>query len=371
MTKLIYLIFFSLSLGQFGRLSFLNQLVNVNLHDILIFLFILSVTLRYRMRLLQFIKKDKHTLLVITAFSFSLVIGSWNFNVFQNLIGFLYLSRLVMYLIFFLCLNFWKKQEREIDRILMSGFYFFVVMIILFGLGQYLLYPNLRNLYYLGWDPHQFRIFATFFDTTTAGVIFAMTVTYLLAKPGKHVVKAVAAVSFILMLLTYSRVTFISFIISSIHFLKTRISLKYMSLLFTIFVGLLVLLPRPFGEGVKLERLFTVYSRTEDINQGLQLFSKSPLLGVGYNRIGFFKDKNDGKFPSHATFGFSSSYIIILASAGIVGFIAFLLWLVNLFRKGSSVSKTILILILVASLFDNVILNSFVMTLFFLMYYFS
>src|SRR3989338_9538497 len=98
MTKLIYLIFFSLSLGQFGRLSFLNQLVNVNLHDILIFLFILSVTLRYRMRLLQFIKKDKHTLLVITAFSFSLVIGSWNFNVFQNLIGFLYLSRLVMYL---------------------------------------------------------------------------------------------------------------------------------------------------------------------------------------------------------------------------------------------------------------------------------
>ncbi|OGK21639.1 hypothetical protein A3C23_02585 [Candidatus Roizmanbacteria bacterium RIFCSPHIGHO2_02_FULL_37_13b] len=375
MNWLIYLLFIALSFGQLARISFLNQVININLHDVIIFSFILFAFLRYRQRLYLFIIKEKLILLLIAIFSISLIISFWNFSLLQNSVGLLYLSRLVMYLLFFISLSYWRRHEKQSEHILKQGFYIFTSLIIFFGLIQYFVYSNLRNLYYLGWDPHQSRVFATFFDTTISGLIFSMVILILISlaiKTPKSLKKKLLIFGFVgvfaLMMLTYSRITYLSSIIACLYYFRNKLKTSYLIISMIIFFGLIWLLPRPFGEGVKLERLFTISSRVEDIRSGLQVFSKSPIIGVGYNRIGYVKNQEKSIIPSHATFGFASSYIIILASTGMAGFLIFLKWLLDLFKRGDNVSQTLMILILVASLFDNVFLNSFILILFFLLY---
>ena len=37
-------------------------------------------------------------------------------------------------------------------------------------------YPDLRNLWYLGWDPHYYRVFATLLDPNYVGILLVLTI---------------------------------------------------------------------------------------------------------------------------------------------------------------------------------------------------
>ena len=47
-------------------------------------------------------------------------------------------------------------------------------LIVLLGFIQLMFYPALRNLYYLGWDEHLYRMFSTFLDPNFAGAFFVL-----------------------------------------------------------------------------------------------------------------------------------------------------------------------------------------------------
>src|SRR3989344_1662042 len=97
--------------------------------------------------------------LIITRFRYGLTNMNW-------LISGLYLVRFTLYS-FLVVIGVWLKKTA---RISLPGLFISGSMIALLGLLQYWLYPELRNLYYLGWDPHHYRVFSTMLDPNFIGI---------------------------------------------------------------------------------------------------------------------------------------------------------------------------------------------------------
>jgi hypothetical protein len=124
-----------------------------------------------------------------------------------------------------------------------------------------------------------------------------------------------------------------------------------------------VLVPKPFGEGVSLLRVASVNSRLRDYQVGLSMAQKKPLLGYGYNRIRYAKEKLDlakTDDRSHAISSFHSSFLIILVTTGVVGLLAALALMVQYGTRNREFLP-ILLYICSMSLFDNVLLHVFVL----------
>jgi O-antigen ligase len=295
------------------------------------------------------------------------VYESWNYSALQNLVGLAYLLRLIMYISFFYLL---VTSTSEIKKMAYKSFWIFVILVPLFCIIQYSLYPDLRNLYYLGWDPHLSRVFGSFFDSSVTGTILTLIFFWILVfikdpikKNASLILKLfLMLVVFILILLTYSRITYIEFILGIIWFCYAKIGLIKTAGLIGVFAALLILLPRPFGESVKLERIFTIQSRIEDYQQGIQLFLHNPIIGYGFDRLKYVRGID---VASHAG-NYSSSFLTILVSSGILGFAGFIYFLSRLYMSIPKEMRVFLIIILAGSLFDNLFLDNFVLLTLFL-----
>ena len=83
------------------------------------------------------------------------------------------------------------------------------------GLMQFFLYPDLRNLMYLGWDPHYYRLFSTLLDPNFVGIILVLTLILgcgLWKKKQKNFFLMIGQlIGFVSLLLTYSRSSYVSF----------------------------------------------------------------------------------------------------------------------------------------------------------------
>ena len=164
---LVPLFFVSFSLGEIARIQFPNS-ITVGLFDISV------VSLSFY--ILAKTRKSKFTLkipiiLFILISLFSLGINFRRYELDQFLIGSLYLLRWIAYTgVYFSATSLSDKGKKYTLRFMMlSG-----IFIVFFGYLQFLFYPSLRNLYYLGWDEHIHRMFSTFLDPNFAGVVFVL-----------------------------------------------------------------------------------------------------------------------------------------------------------------------------------------------------
>lgn len=362
MKYLLYLVFILLSFGQLQRVSFAGGQINIYLHEIVMGLVVLTG--------IRGIKEIGRTGKIIFIFLGLLLISYinnfWKFSLVENLVGFFYFARLALYFGFFIVILVQGNRKDIIRAIGIFGW-----LVIIFSFFQYFLYPDLRNLYYLGWDPHLYRVFGPFFDPTVAGIIFVILAFGPHSVPrndgdfvrGKEIemlklVKSFALV--ILILLTYSRITYFVFIVGAIYYFKNIISYKKIVFAIGAFLLLILILPRPSGQGVRLERTFSIESRIVDMRQGIELWKKNPLIGVGYNRIRFFKNTSP---DSHAASAFSSSVVTLLAAAGLIGLIAGIGVIVGMWKSTDKLGKTLIIVVSAASFLDNIFLNNFVLLL--------
>ena len=89
---------------------------------------------------------------------------------------------------------------------------------------------------------------------------------------------------------------------------------------------LIPLLPRPPGEGVKLERLHSVYAKAQNFSETVTIISKNPLFGVGFNNICAARIRyiGDPGYKSHACSGSDSSLLFVAATTALVGLLVFL-----------------------------------------------
>ncbi len=364
---LLYITFILFSFGQLGRISFFGQQVNIYIYEIPLVLLTFFLLIRSK---LEPIKNFYKTFPAVYWFFFWLLltflVGVSHFSLFQNSVGILYFLRLLSYFLFFFYLLYEAKKNKKIIVTLTRCVEIFIVLTIFFSLIQYFLYPNLRNLQYLGWDPHLFRLFGLFFDTSLAAAVYGLIFLFLILK---WPIALFIFIYFVFILLTYSRMVYLVFSTVFILILLSKKYFKPIGIFILLMIVGLVLIPKPGGAGVNLLRYFSIQSRFSDYQTALQIISRNPLVGYGYDRIRYVKEalgllaQNEADI-SHAGAAFSSSYLIILVSSGLIGLTLFLASLVQLGIKNKTWGFFILFIALL-SLSDNIVLQPFVLFLLF------
>ena len=368
---LIFTAFFFVSLGQLGRVSLINQQVNFHLYEIVLFLLMICLFVRYRFKPIAWsLTKVKSFYFFAVLMVFSVFISLFHYSSGENLIAILYLIRLIGYFIFFFYLRFYAKEIKN-KKILFNGLAIFIGITVLTSLVQYIFYPDLRNLFYLGWDPHLYRLFGLFFDTSIGGVIYGMIFIYLLIdKPFKNKVINLTLLFtfFVFIVLTFSRSLYLALSICIFIILMKNKSYKSFIFYLLFFIFFVMIVPKPFGEGVNLLRISSIESRSKNYFQAINIWKKNPLFGIGYNHIRYEKIKSgvDEKdlLTSHAGASFHSSFLIILVTGGIVGLIGFL-WLLYQLSKLNSFLQVLIVFLSLLSLSDNIILHPFVLFILF------
>ena len=172
----LFLIFFAV-LGEISRI-YLGSAVAISFLDISSVLSLIYIAVFYfRHNDNDVFKNLKYFLFFYIICFISLVFNLKNFSLNQILIGSLYLFRFISYSsIYFLVKIIFKKNSRFVEIILLAWGLIFIFL----GFLQYFLYPNLRNLYYLGWDDHLYRLFSTFLDPNFAGLFIASFLFFIL-----------------------------------------------------------------------------------------------------------------------------------------------------------------------------------------------
>ncbi len=245
--------------------------------------------------------------------------------------------------------------------------------IAILGLIQYGIYPDTRDFKLLGWDDHYYRLISTLFDPGFTGILLTIgaivSLGFVIAtqrSSWKSIVGvATFCISFVALLLTYSRASYLAFLIALVFFaLRTK---KYLTLvLLPLFVMCIFLLPRPGGEGVKLERTASVVARIDSVNDSFSEFSFSNvLIGKGWywkKQVQPTSIVGDQTVPNHSSAP-ENSFVFVFSSLGIIGLllcgsIVFLL----LQRSAFSVEvTTIMLAVSVHALFTNTFFYPFIL----------
>ncbi|MBI2641182.1 O-antigen ligase family protein [Candidatus Roizmanbacteria bacterium] len=257
------------------------------------------------------------------------------------------------------------QGKTDFKNTLRQGLIIFILLTPVASIIQYFLYPNLRNLQYLGWDPHLYRLFGLFFDTSVAGAIYAL-LFLLIFLSGKKLMKNDILRNFLLVtfmifsVLTYSRSLYLALpVVVSLYFIAKK---QYVlpAVFFISFLIFISLSPKPFGEGVNLGRTFSIESRFNDYQLAFKLWKKNPLFGIGYNRIRYVKNE----LVNHAGASLHSSFLIVLVTGGMAGLILFLFALLKI-ASLSEYSHYAMVLLGLLSFADNILLHPFVLLLLF------
>ncbi len=375
MMALVYSIFFLFSLGNIGRLSFAGQQINIYLYEILLGIYLLLLIWKYRLTpLKEAYKKYKSILIFLAVLLLSYLLSLMSFSLSQNLISLLYFVRLIFYFFVFFYLAWLVIDIPTVNKKLTSGLIFFSLLTLIFSGVQYFLYPDLRNLFYLGWDPHLYRAFGLYLDTSIAAAIYGILLLFLLIniskiQLAKYLKLALIVVYSLLGLLTYSRGFYLAILLTLIIYLISLRKYLYIVFLLLTFFCLLFLLPKKFGEGVNLLRTFSIVSRIQENKTAITIWQKKPIFGIGYNRIRYEKERTgflrgEDIDTNHSAASFPSSFLIILTTGGIIGLLSFVWVLLDLAR----ISQTALLLIIftfIFSLYDNILLHPFILFLLF------
>ena len=330
------LLILSFPIAEVGRFQFSNG-VAVSVNDILLMILVIAWIGSH---LLNKRKIDKNSLtkpiLVFVGVALiSLIVNVPHLSFMNFLISFSYLLRWALYTsLFFIVNEFDKKFKNKIPYLMLfSG-----VIVVVAGYIQYFLYPSLRNLFYLGWDEHLYRMFSSFLDPNFAGTFFVLlfifilglNYRYLKTNLNKAVVLGVLNIFVLLAVyLTYSRSAFVMLAVSLSAFLFL---IKKWKLIVFALIGLLLIvliIPRSFQtEGTNLLRTFSSEQRIVSSQIALKIFESSPVFGVGFNSYRYAQNKiglnNQTWQTTHSGAGTDNSFLFVLATTGIIGMISYL-----------------------------------------------
>ncbi len=359
--NLLFLYFILFPLGQLAKFKQINLTDLLVLFSSLIFIFTKGK---------NYPKASKEVFFTITVFIFSIIFSVIFFDLKSIKPGIPYLIRFLSYLIFYFAIFDLLKVYPKMKNVLINCLILDGVIVSIFGILQYILLPDLRYLYYFGWDDHYFRLVSTYLDPAFTGIILVLTDILLFTKlkNNKKTVRSLIFVVTTALLLTYSRSSFLALIIGSIFYLLQK-NKKIIALVFPLlFLASLPFLPRPSSEGVKLERINSVVLKFENYKDSLNLVKISPVFGIGFDNICEAKikilNKNDS-FNSHSCQGLDNSFLFILATTGVVGLLSYITYgfslIKNLKKENFAVAIGIISAVLVHSAFTNTLFYSWIM----------
>ena len=360
------LLFFALLLGQILRFETLGAAV-MGLDLVIFFLFIRNI---FSIKNFIFRKEEKIipplSLFILIAL-LSLFIYSFSLTSGQTIISLLYLVRFILYCsIYFITKRYIAKQQIS-KNFLNNGLLLAGLGVALLGFIQLIFYPDIRNLYYLGWDPHFGRLVSTTFDPNFTGIIlvmaFFLSLNQIIFNKNKKRIFyfIVSIILFIALVFTYSRSSYLALTIGLLSWGALQNKVKYSLVFITILALAIFIVPKPQGEGGKLTRTSTTSARVTSWYQSVILWRKSPVIGFGFNTLAFVKEKyqllplTNNSYPNHAAAGADNSLLFVLLTTGLVGLGSFC-WLIWEIFKKLSFDKVYLPFfssVLIHSLFQN------------------
>jgi O-antigen ligase len=258
----------------------------------------------------------------------------------------LYLVRFVSYaLLFPLVLQFDQKFKKKIKLfLLIDG-----LVIVIFGFLQYFFYNGLGNLFYLGWDEHKHRIFSIFFDPNFAGAFFVLYLLFVggflfnAVKKKKQkeqiIFSSIMLLTLLAVFLTFSRSALLTLIVgaSTLLFLINKKKLLLWVFGAIILFGIIAS-PKFDDENMNLFRGASSSARLGNYAVAIKVFQNHPVVGVGFNSYRYTKelygfDHEWIKAPSHADAGVDNSFLFVLATTGIIGFVVYAWLWVNILKR--------------------------------------
>lgn len=366
----------ALSLGDLGRIQFENGIA-ITIYDLSVGAFVSAWALFGR-------KKDslvflKPILLFAAIALISLLLNSHRLSLTEFFVSFLYLVRWIFYAaIAWAVLGFDSNFKQKVPFLTVFVAFIFVVIP---GFFQYFFYPDLRNLRYLGWDEHLYRLFSTFLDPNFAACAFSLIFVLILTMLLKRKINSrfmffflllSAFFTFIAILLTYSRSGYLMFFVSVIFLLFLLGKKRYSLILLTLFALGIFLIPKNLeGEGVKLLRTASFLNRLESAENAITIFKDSPVFGIGFNAFRYAQKrydfiKGESWQVTHSGAGTDNSFLFVLATTGIIGFLSYLYLLASIIKrayqnyrlkKSNDLSRLISVLVIVS--YAGLIINSF------------
>lgn len=355
----IFLIFFPL--GEIARF---------NLGDISITLLDLGVgviSLLYLSRIISKNKKITGTLLKPILFFLLVCLVSLSLNInilkqYESFSSFMYLVRYALYV----SVYFWIKDLNiQLKKTISSLMIFSGFIILLVGFVQYFLYPDLRNLYYLGWDEHLYRMFSTFLDPNFLGSFLVLYLFFVLrTKDIKINFKIILIIlTGIGIFLTFSRSAYGMLLsVGLIYgFLTNKRKMFIVVSIFFIILGLVIVKVSNKSEGTNLFRTASNTARIKSMQNALIIFKDRPFFGVGFNSYRYAQRKygfiDDNKKFVHSGAGTDNAFLFILATTGVIGFLGFSYLLYSIFKF--SFSDYFLFSSFVGLILNSLFINSF------------
>lgn len=337
---LFYLLILSLPLGLILRIKIATNIYLIP-QDIFVFSIFLITTI-------NIIKKRKFEignkfvvfqLLFLITGGISLIVNFFihgDINIFTS---FLYLFRYLIYISLINISNLLKKDGSEYKVLITAG-----LIILILGFLQYFVYNDLKYLYYLGWDNHLYRLFSTFLDPNYAGVfyglflLFVVSIVFRVNLNNSYKELIIAFFTLIAVYLTYSRTALITLLagVVAIAILKRKIRMLLLALI--TFGILLTIVSDTSIEGLNPFRTASTIERVISIKEASQIFTESPIIGIGFNAYRYAMLRHGFRSPigasiSNADAGTDNSLLFVMATSGIVGLIFFIFSYYFLLRK--------------------------------------
>jgi hypothetical protein len=354
--KLLSILFLaSLLLGQIGGITLWSGVV-VYVHDILLLLLLIASLPKFvRTIKLSHVKLIKPVAIFIAAAMVSLLVNYWRFPLPELLTGSLYLVRWVLYAALYVLI----LQKYVAPKLWLKGLYAVGVGLGLIGFIQFFMYPDLRNLMYLGWDPHYYRLFSTLLDPNFTGIILVFTLLLgfgVLTKKHCAWVMAGQLITLVALLLTYSRSSYLALCAAIVVWASMK---KQRRILITVvlFIGLIFIFPAIPGGTLKLTRLDSTLARIGNWHSSLTLIAKVPVCGYGFNTLRYVQPSTPD-FTSKAAAGLDSSILFVLATTGLLGLAAYIFLFASMIRLGNRTGGTVYVATVSALLVHSLFVNS-------------
>ncbi len=329
-------IIFSILAGQLIRFSLKGDNSNgLSLLDLVVYIFCLIGFVRLKFQLHKPPKFIISTGLFILIAIASLIFTPLNLSTAEFGISSYYILRFSAYLM--LCWlvysNAFGNLKKQVDLILISS----GVGLAILGLLQLIFLPDLSFLSKYGWDPHYFRTVSTFLDPNFAGAFFSLTLLLFLNKPITKKAIVFFVITYLALLTTFSRSSYLMFLVSGLsisYFNKSKKLAFKVILLFLILLLGFQLYTQLISKPRNIDREKSASLRISTWQQGWQLFSSHSILGIGFNSYKYaVKQYNlaDPQFlQSHGSSSNDSSLLFVAATTGIIGLLSYIYFLFSL-----------------------------------------
>ncbi|MDQ3008237.1 MAG: hypothetical protein M3Q81_01430 [bacterium] len=370
---LLILFFATYVLGQLQRIQVTPQIA-FYVHDLVLFLYLVTTIATYQKQLHKALKNKMKLRWSVRLLLGWLMLG-WMIAYISGSFSpraVLYAGRFLLYISTTFTFFHWpvslQKRQFTVSKLkmlyLLAGSLF-----LLFGLLQYLLLPDTRFLSIMGWDDHYYRLVSTLLDPGFAGIILVLTFIHLtqcsfITNATAWLLKIVLVLGVVL---TYSRASYLALVVTffmlAIKNWRTLKSNAAYLALGGVFCLLVLLAPKPGGEGVNLVRTSTIDSRLSGaVAVAGELSPVQWIVGRGAF-MPLQSDDLSASRPYHAQTS-DNSVLLLISNLGLVGVGMLLLisWQQRYrLARTEYIAVVALVAVLVHSQFNNTLFEPFVL----------